>query len=107
MDVEKSQPYETTTASSDATPSEVKRSKTGVKLEPQPSNDPHDPLNWPMRRKTTILGVICLSAFAGVAQGGVNVSGVVVQSFTYHVSVGAMVDSVRANSSHENSAIWR
>lgn len=98
MEVEKSQQHAKTTVSSDATQFEVKRSKHGVKLEPQPSDDPQDPLNWSMRRKITILGVICLSAFAGIAQGGANVSGVVVQSFTYHKSVGAMVDSVRTNS---------
>ncbi|KXL43954.1 hypothetical protein M433DRAFT_68893 [Acidomyces richmondensis BFW] len=96
MEVEKSQQHAKTTVSSDATQFEVKRSKHGVKLEPQPSDDPQDPLNWSMRRKITILGVICLSAFAGIAQGGANVSGVVVQSFTYHKSVGAMVDSLSA-----------
>jgi hypothetical protein len=77
-----------------STPVHVKRSKDGIKLEPQPSDNPNDPLNWPMSKKITILGIICLSSFAGVAQGGANVSGVVVQSFTYHASVGAMVDSV-------------
>lgn len=75
-------------------PTEVKYSTDGIKLEPQPTDDPRDPLNWPAFKKAYILAILCLSTFAGVAQGGVNVSGVVVQSFTYHVEVPAMINSV-------------
>lgn len=84
----------TKSPTSSTSPLDVKRNKHGIKLEPQPSDDPHDPLNWPESKKIRILAVLCLSAFAGVAQGGANVSGIVVQSFTYHVSPLAMVNSV-------------
>lgn len=47
-----------------------------------------------MSKKAGILAILCLSAFAGTAQGGANVSGVVVQSFTYHVSPLDMINSV-------------
>jgi len=94
MEAERYHKQDAKTGFSDALAHEVKRSQHGIKLEPQPSDDPEDPLNWPMRKKILILGVIGLSAFTGVAQAGANISGIVVQSLTYHVSVGAMVDSV-------------
>lgn len=61
--------------SSDESLHDVKRNSRGIKLEPQPSDDPKDPLNWPMTKKAGILAILCLSAFAGTAQGGANVSG--------------------------------
>lgn len=94
MDSEKQMVHSAKSPTSSNSPDDVKRSARGIKLEPQPTDDPNDPLNWPLSKKATILAIICLSSFAGVAQGGANVSGVVVQSFTYHVGTGAMVDSV-------------
>ncbi|KIW12360.1 hypothetical protein PV08_09637 [Exophiala spinifera] len=38
----------------------LKRDKTGrVILVPQPSNDPNDPLNWPLWHRDLILGILC------------------------------------------------
>ncbi|EPS31991.1 hypothetical protein PDE_06950 [Penicillium oxalicum 114-2] len=34
-------------------------------LIPRPSDHPRDPLNWPLRRKYIILGVLCLASFSG------------------------------------------
>ncbi|EGP86176.1 unnamed protein product [Zymoseptoria tritici ST99CH_3D7] len=38
----------------------VKRTKDGIILVPQPSDDPNDPLNWPLWRRDIITGVLCL-----------------------------------------------
>ncbi|KAF2480965.1 major facilitator superfamily domain-containing protein [Neohortaea acidophila] len=38
----------------------VKRSKQGIILVPQPSDDPDDPLNWPLWRRDLIVGILCL-----------------------------------------------
>ena len=38
----------------------VKYSKDGVILVPQPSNDPNDPLNLPLWRRDLITGILCL-----------------------------------------------
>ncbi|PIA90915.1 Protein HOL1 [Cercospora beticola] len=40
--------------------SKLKRSKNGVILVPQPSDDPKDPLNWPLWKRDVICGVLCL-----------------------------------------------
>ncbi|KIX97877.1 uncharacterized protein Z520_06655 [Fonsecaea multimorphosa CBS 102226] len=38
----------------------LKKDKTGrVILVPQPSNDPNDPLNWPIWQRDLILGILC------------------------------------------------
>ncbi|KAJ8612796.1 hypothetical protein MRB53_037267 [Persea americana] len=38
----------------------VKYSKSGIILVPQPSDDPNDPLNWPLWRRDLITGILCL-----------------------------------------------
>ncbi|KUJ24281.1 MFS multidrug transporter-like protein [Mollisia scopiformis] len=38
-------------------------------LIPRPSDDPRDPLNWPMRRKILIVATLCLATFAGFSGG--------------------------------------
>ncbi|TKA47820.1 hypothetical protein B0A55_13576 [Friedmanniomyces simplex] len=38
----------------------VKHSKDGIILVPQPSDDPRDPLNWPLWRRDLITGILCL-----------------------------------------------
>ena len=40
----------------------VKRSKDGTILVPQPSDDPLDPLNWPLWRRDLITLVLCMAA---------------------------------------------
>ena len=43
-----------------------------IVLSPQPSEDPNDPLNWPMWRKELIIGILSLGA---LLNAGTNVSG--------------------------------
>ncbi|EJD46874.1 MFS general substrate transporter [Auricularia subglabra TFB-10046 SS5] len=45
-----------------AADSHLKRDKHGLVLIPQPSDDPEDPLNWPLWRKNALMLVICYGA---------------------------------------------
>ena len=103
LDPEKHVAHEVRTPSgeSSSSPIEGKRDAKGILLEPQPSDDPQDPLNWPIFKKLTITAVLSLASFAGIAQSGANVSGIVVQSFTYHVGVGDMVNTVGSATDNE------
>lgn len=38
----------------------VKHSSDGIILVPQPSDDPNDPLNWPLWRRDLIIAILCL-----------------------------------------------
>lgn len=41
-------------------PAESEVTKDGIKLHPQPTSDPLDPLNWSSLRKHTVLGIVML-----------------------------------------------
>ena len=44
----------------------IKKASDGkIVLIPQPSEDAHDPLNWPSWKKTMILYIVSLTAFTG------------------------------------------
>jgi hypothetical protein len=45
----------------------LKYSKGGMLLQPQPSDDPHDPLNFPTWQKLSILVILAYWAFLGTA----------------------------------------
>lgn len=62
----------------------TKRSPKGIVLVPQPSDDPADPLNWPMWRKVVVLSIVSLASFIGIAQSLANQSGFFVQGAVYH-----------------------
>ena len=42
-----------------------------IVLSPQPSEDPNDPLNWPLWKKEVIIAILCLGA---MLNAGTNVS---------------------------------
>jgi hypothetical protein len=42
-----------------------------IVLSPQPSDDPNDPLNWPMWKKDMIIAILCLGT---MLNAGTNVS---------------------------------
>ncbi|KAL2014881.1 hypothetical protein VTN00DRAFT_2406 [Thermoascus crustaceus] len=73
-----------------------KKQPGGIALVPQPSEDPKDPLNWPQRKKYTILAVLCLSAFSGLASSLVNQLGFVAQARLYHKSLVEVSYSISA-----------
>ncbi|CZT20662.1 uncharacterized protein RCC_06520 [Ramularia collo-cygni] len=58
--------------------------KTNIRLEPQPSTDPLDPLNWPLRSKILTLAILSLCGFAGGCIALANQYGIVIQAATYH-----------------------
>ena len=60
-----------------------KRSSRGIVLIPQPTDDPHDPLNWSPRRKLLILFIVTAAAFSGYAQTVANQSGYFRQADVY------------------------
>lgn len=73
---------------------EVKHSATGTVLVPQPSNEPNDPLNWPMAKKVLTLGIVTLATFVGIAQAPIVAAGVSVQGKLYGRTTVEMAYSV-------------
>ncbi|KAK4615651.1 hypothetical protein CLAFUW4_09831 [Fulvia fulva] len=61
----------------------LKRSSHGILLEPQPTDDPKDPLNWSLTKKLTILGVVSFAALAAGTVGQANQFGMNVQAAVY------------------------
>jgi hypothetical protein len=74
----------------------VKRTASGIKLEPQPTDDPRDPLNWSMGKKILTLGIISFAALIGLAQALANQAGIVVQGEVYGKTPTQMANSVSA-----------
>jgi hypothetical protein len=89
-------PTETTLEDAFSTHSatEPKKSAEGIVLVPQPSNDPRDPLNWPLRKKIWTLAIVSLASFIGLAQALANQSGFFVQGAVYHKTPVEMSYSV-------------
>ncbi|KAK5111947.1 hypothetical protein LTR85_011694 [Meristemomyces frigidus] len=74
----------------------IKRSANGLRLEPQPSDDPRDPLNWPLSKKLLTLGIVSFAAFIGIAQALANQAGIVVQGEVYDKTATQMAFSISA-----------
>jgi hypothetical protein len=55
--LEKVPTYRDTLSDSD---DEIRVTKDGIKLHPQPTADPLDPLNWSFLKKHVILGIVML-----------------------------------------------
>ncbi|PNY27015.1 Polyamine transporter [Tolypocladium capitatum] len=55
----------------------------GVVLEPQPSDDPNDPLNWPATKKYATLAIWSLASFSSQASAMANLQGYVLQAPLY------------------------
>lgn len=81
MDEEKNQ--FTNRSPSNVSEIETKRSAGGIILVPQPSNDPSDPLNWPMSKKLMTLFIISLASFIGIGQALANQAGFPIQAKLY------------------------
>ena len=92
----------------------VKRTKSGLKLEPQPSDDPEgiqrvsfcsrnatlthriDPLNWSISKKIRTLIILSFASFTGIAQATANQGGFVIQGELYHKTPTQVANSVSA-----------
>lgn len=79
------------------TPEKLRHTPSGLLLVPQPSNDAADPLNWPLRKKVGILGLVSVCTWIGIAQTLANQSGFFMQAQVYHKSATELSYSV----SHE------
>lgn len=65
----------------------IKRSRGGIQLVPQPSDDPRDPLTWSSLKKASIFGTLLFATFVGMAGGVANVLATPAQAIGWHVSV--------------------
>lgn len=65
-------------------PGTPRKEENGVTLIPRPSDDPRDPLNWPMSKKVLIVAAICLAAFSGFVSPLAGQLTVQPQSVLYH-----------------------
>jgi hypothetical protein len=81
------------------TPEKLRHTPSGLLLVPQPSNDAADPLNWPLRKKVGILGLVSVCTWIGIAQTLANQSGFFAQAKVYHKAATEISYSV----SHEAS----
>ncbi|KAK3191879.1 hypothetical protein K4F52_001922 [Lecanicillium sp. MT-2017a] len=85
--------------SEDGSPEPTVTEKTDGKdfiLIPQPSDDPEDPLNWPMRKKLVIFACVCLAGFAGQMSPNSNQLTFILQIPTYHKTQADLLNTVAA-----------
>lgn len=64
----------------------LKKSKGGVVLIPQPTEDPEDPLNWSRWKKTLILLVIAVNACTADYSAATGASALIPQAQEWHIS---------------------
>ncbi|KIX00338.1 uncharacterized protein Z518_10477 [Rhinocladiella mackenziei CBS 650.93] len=64
----------------------LKKSKSGVVLIPQPTEDPEDPLNWPRWKKGLILLVIAVNACTADYSAATGGSALLPQAEEWHIS---------------------
>jgi hypothetical protein len=77
-------------------PDGLRKADHGVVLIPQPSNDPRDPLNWPMWKKVTQMAIVSFVAFISLAQQLANEAGFFPQAALYHKTPTEISYSVSA-----------
>jgi hypothetical protein len=82
--------------SEDGPPSpDFKKVQDGVVLIPRPLDDPRDPLNWPFRRKCTIIATLSIAMFAGYAAPFCGQLNLTQQAKLYHKTVVQITYFVR------------
>ena len=64
----------------------LKKSKKGIVLIPQPSEDPEDPLNWPQWKKAVILLVIAVNACTADYSAATGASALLPQAQDWHIT---------------------
>ncbi|WPH03302.1 Hypothetical protein R9X50_00617900 [Acrodontium crateriforme] len=67
-----------------------------IVLIPQPTEDPNDPLNWPLSKKIIIFACVSLAAFACQMSPNSNQLTFIEQVETYHKTVPDLLNSVAA-----------
>ncbi|GLI77767.1 hypothetical protein PoHVEF18_006061 [Penicillium ochrochloron] len=74
----------------------TKTNDDGIVLVPQPSDDPEDPLNWPMFKKLSVFSAVCLAGFAAQMSPNSNQLTFMEQVPAYHSTPAALLNSVAA-----------
>ena len=64
----------------------LKTDRKGYVLIPQPSDDPHDPLNWSRWKKAGILFVVIVNSFTSDYSTTTGASAILPQSQQWHIS---------------------
>ncbi|PWY66923.1 polyamine transporter [Aspergillus eucalypticola CBS 122712] len=62
----------------------LKTTPDGLVLDPQPSDDPNDPLNWKPSRKARVLSIWAIACFSSQATAMTNMQGSYLQAPLYH-----------------------
>ncbi|GLA97021.1 hypothetical protein AtubIFM57143_004505 [Aspergillus tubingensis] len=62
----------------------LKTTPEGLVLDPQPSDDPNDPLNWKPSRKARVLSIWAIACFSSQATAMTNMQGSYLQAPLYH-----------------------
>ncbi|EXJ76400.1 uncharacterized protein A1O5_00908 [Cladophialophora psammophila CBS 110553] len=65
----------------------LKHDKTGVVLAPQPSDDPNDPLNWPLWQRNLSFGMVLIMATLSLVHGPILTPVTVELSIQYSKSI--------------------
>ena len=78
-----------------STVNQLKTTHDGVKLIPQPTDDPQDPLNWSLRTKIRTLAIVSWASCVGITQAVCHQSGLPIQAKNYGVTSTEMSYSVR------------
>ena len=91
---------ETLEAASSTGPAPQNKTRDGIVLIPQPSDEPRDPLNWSQRKKYFTLFIVSLSAFVGTASSLANQLSFGAQSKVYDKTLVQMSYSVRIPSQY-------
>ncbi|KAI9743888.1 MAG: hypothetical protein M1818_002622 [Claussenomyces sp. TS43310] len=88
MDEIKAGPSPVNTSVNGDGPSEssIKAERSAIVLIPRPSDDPRDPLNWPMAKKAAIVGVLSFAVFSGFVAPLAGQLNIKPQSVLYKVS---------------------
>ncbi|KAL9109228.1 MAG: hypothetical protein Q9227_006153 [Pyrenula ochraceoflavens] len=66
-------------------------------LIPQPSDDPQDPLNWPLRKKNLILFIVCLVSFTADFGSAIGAITLLPQTMEWRLSPDTINHSVAGN----------
>lgn len=64
----------------------LKKSKSGIVLIPQPTEDPEDPLNWPRWKKAVMLIVISVNACTADYSAATGASALIPLAQQWHIS---------------------
>lgn len=75
----------------------LKKDATGRVLIPQPSDDPNDPLNWPVWRKRLVLVMLAVASFTCDYSAATGATALLVQAEQWHISPNTVNHATAGN----------